>query len=392
MDNDQLIKRVEWLDKERLEDKATISDLVERIQSIEGDLKVSNKHFEELDSQITRLNVVVEKVDKFEATLSNFSVNFKNELDSYEKKQEKREKETIKKNQKEAEAINKNLAEFKNGLLSIDKFGKEIKSQTTEHNRLAKSLKELSESVEEIKNSENKLKEIHNSLSEEHKKDAARIANLQGEVAAFRKRLDGFGGKMELALSDQQKNNSRLNEIQAAEIERRDSQTAFKEEITKNLEEQESVWKKWGNRFDIIETQSDDLAKHLRNISDTELSVKKAQEKFEEITDQISRRINEITEMQRLGEEKFRQDFTNFKADDQKRWTSYTLTQQEVQNEFNRIIDRLSGETANLEDTIHGIQDVLTHLSNQTEKLLETTLKNMKEWVAENKKFHGSTR
>ena len=39
----------------------------------------------------------------------------------------------------------------------------------------------------------------------------------------------------------------------------------------------------------------------------------------------FDRRLNEITEMQRLVEERFRQEWVSFKADDQKRWTNYTL-------------------------------------------------------------------
>jgi hypothetical protein len=58
-----------------------------------------------------------------------------------------------------------------------------------------------------------------------------------------------------------------------------------------------------------------------------------AQEAFEEITQRFDRRINEITEMQRLTEDRFRQEWVSFKADDQKRWTNYSLVQEEQQRE-----------------------------------------------------------
>lgn len=392
MDNDQLIKRVEWLDKERLEDKAAISNLKERLEELEGALDHANKKVLEADSEITRLNVIIQKVEKFEATLSDYSASVKKELDGHDKRQKKREQEVIKQQQKEFEDFNKTLAEYKKGLLTIENIEKDLKSQKTDHDRLGKTLNQLGNSVDQISKEEDKRKDTMLIVSETQKKDAKRAADLQGEVAAFRKRLDEFGGKMELILSDQSKNDARLNEIQSTESERRNSQSEFTELITQKQEDRDRLWKDWSNRFDIIETQSEDLAKHLRNISDAELGVKRAQQTFDEITDQISRRINEITEMQRLGEEKFRQEFANFKADDQKRWTSYSLTQQEVQNEFNRILERLSGETANLDDMVQEIQDVMQHLSDQSEKQLETMLANMKEWVAENKKFQSSVR
>ena len=38
MDNDQLVKRVEWLDEERRSDRSTISELQKRIAKLEGTL------------------------------------------------------------------------------------------------------------------------------------------------------------------------------------------------------------------------------------------------------------------------------------------------------------------------------------------------------------------
>ena len=218
------------------------------------------------------------------------------------------------------------------------------------------------------------------------------MADLQGEVSATRKRFDEFGGKMELVLSDQRKIETRLNEIQAAEVERRDAQNAFMEQITRNQEKRERLWKDWEQRFTAIEKQSKELAAHLKNISETERAVQKAQETFDDITEQSNRRINEITEMQRLGEEKFRQEFATFKADDQKRWTNYMLTQEELLRDSGRKLERLSGQTTNLEDTVQEMQDVLQHLSDQTEKRLQTMLANMSDWVAENERFLGSMR
>jgi oligopeptide/dipeptide ABC transporter ATP-binding protein len=50
--------------------------------------------------------------------------------------------------------------------------------------------------------------------------------------------------------------------------------------------------------------------------------------------------IGEITEIQRLSEELFRQEWVTFKADDQKRWTNYTLAQEEQLRETSRQFDK----------------------------------------------------
>jgi hypothetical protein len=54
---------------------------------------------------------------------------------------------------------------------------------------------------------------------------------------------------------------------------------------------------------------------------------------LDDINIRFDRRINELTEMHRLTEERFRQEWISFKTDDQKRWTNYLLTQEEQQQE-----------------------------------------------------------
>ncbi len=62
-------------------------------------------------------------------------------------------------------------------------------------------------------------------------------------------------------------------------------------------------------------------------------SVKKTKEQLDESTQRIDRRVNEITEMHRLNEDHFRQEWTTYKADDHKRWANYNLVQEETQKE-----------------------------------------------------------
>ena len=392
MDNDQLVKRVEWLDKERLDDKNAISESRERINKLEVELKKSTTQITEISSEITRLNVIIEKVDKFEGILSDHNAKLKKEFDSEEKRRKKRDREVLQKKQLETDETNKKMTEFRAGLTEIDKTNKRLIALKSEDEKLAKSIETVKGSMVEILQSEEERKRMAQSLSEAQQKDIKRMADLQGEISAMRKRQDEFAGRTELLQTDQRKSEVRINEIQTTEVERREVQITFIDQITSNQDERDRKWQGWNERFDTIEKQSEQLSAHLKNISDAERAVQKAQTAFEEITDQLSRRINEIMEMQRLGEERFRQDIAIFKADDQKRWTNYMLTQEELQRENGRQLQKLSVESANLEDSFQGMQDILHHLSDQTEKRLQTTLANMREWVAENEKFLSSMR
>jgi hypothetical protein len=106
----------------------------------------------------------------------------------------------------------------------------------------------------------------------------------------------------------------------------------------------------------------------------------------------VERRINEITEMQRLAEERFRQEWTTFKVDDQKRWTNYTLTTEEQRSEIQRQHEKLSDRTTNIEDTIQEIQDLLQQMNEHTEKALQSLLATLHESVTTFERTVGRSR
>jgi hypothetical protein len=112
----------------------------------------------------------------------------------------------------------------------------------------------------------------------------------------------------------------------------------------------------------------------------------------DELIQRVERRINEITEIQRLAEERFRQEWVTFKADDQKRWTNYTLTQEEQRNESIRGLEKLAEQVAPLEDSMQELQDSIQQLIEQIEKRLHGLLALAHEWVSEYERAEGRVR
>jgi chromosome segregation ATPase len=392
MENDQLQKQIEWLDKERIEDKNTISELQKQVESLVKNLEKYDSSIKELNSDVSRLNVVVDKVDKFETTLTQNNANFKKDLEDLERKRAKREAETEKSHSREIGEIHNTIQVFKSGLEEIDKMKKSIASAEKEDQRISDALNKVKETVEVIRKAEEKHLRIAESMEEKERRDAKRMADLQKEAAGFNKRAQEITAKFDLFEMDHKKFETRLNEILAAESERVSNQAQFKEEINRGQTDREHQWKDWGKRFTTIEEQSNQLSGHLENLSDAERAVEKAKASFEDISDQINRRINEITEMQRLGEERFRQEIATFKADDQKRWTNYGLTQEEMLKEVNRRMEKISDQNMKLADTVQDLQDILQHMTDQTEARLHTLIENLSGWAAEDDRFLSGQR
>jgi hypothetical protein len=96
--------------------------------------------------------------------------------------------------------------------------------------------------------------------------------------------------------------------------------------------------------------------------------------------------------MQRLAEGRFRQEWVTFKADDQKRWTNYTLSQEEQRSETGRRFDRTAERLTFLEDGLEEIQDIIQQISELTEKRLQSVLTLAHDWVSSYERTRGGGR
>ncbi len=392
MEQEQILKRLEWLDDERRKDKITIATLEDRLVRLEGSLPGVTQQVKELGSEITRQGTLLARLDQFEASMVQIRVDFNRGIEAIEKQRVDHERETDKVRRLEFEGINKDIGDIRKGLDPIPDLKKGVQARMEEEFRLGRLIEELEQKVVEVRQYEEEYKRAIRLLEEGRRQDAKRLTDLQGEVSALRKRADEQRGKVDLTTDSVRKFETRLNELLAAESERRQAQTAFLEKQTLLQVERERTWKEWQVRFDTVEKQAVNLDSQLQSLDATNRSVKRSQEALDDVTTRIERRINEITEMQRLTEDRFRQEWVTFKADDQKRWTNYTLAQEEQAREVSRQFDKYENRFVTLEDLSQEMQDMLHQITDETEKRLQSMLGLAHEWMSAYEKVFGRAR
>ena len=143
--------------------------------------------------------------------------------------------------------------------------------------------------------------------------------------------------------------------------------------------EKDRIWNEWQTKFEVISKQAINLDEQLQSLDATQRAIRHSQTAFEEITQKFERRINEITEMQRLVEDRIRQDWISFKADDQKRWSNYMLSQDEQFQETSRIIEKIELRIIQLEETSQELNDLTSQVVHSNERTLQSLFKFIKE-------------
>jgi len=300
-----------------------------------------------------------------------------------------RERELEKARLADQENLSKMIGEVRRGLEPIPELRKSLQSRTEEDFRLGRLIEEANQKILEYRRSDEEYRRSQKLLEENLRQEAKRLTDLQGEMTALRKRQDEQRGKIDLASDSARKVELRIGEFQSAESERRQTIAAFIDKQNLSAAERDRIWKDWQTRFELIERQGVGLDAQLQAIEATHRSIKRSQEAFDEITQRFDRRINEITEMQRLTEDRFRQEWVAFKADDQKRWTNYALVQEEQQREQNRYFERNSERVVVLEDLTQEMRDTIQQIREDNQKRLQSLLAIAHEWVEQYDRVFG---
>jgi len=383
MENEQLEKRIKWLDDERRKDKTIISKLGDRLEELEGKLDAASKKQTEFDSDITRLRTSITRVDDFDNGLADFRLERKKELKDFEKLTKSWINDAKKNLRVQIQGIEAGQKSLVEDYKQVKDLEKKMTTRIEEESRFNATLREMEKDVGEIDQQYKEYIRYSRSAKEERQKEVKRITDLQGEQTALRKRVDEMRGLMDLVNSDNQKIKNRIQELESIRRDLKKEQDGFLESAVLQNTERESTWKNWMTRFDSIEKQALDLDEQMTKLDSTHRGVKRMQDELKDLSTLLDRRVNEITEMQRLTDERFRQEWGTFTADDQKRWTNYTLSQKEQSKILERQYKEGEERISVLEDGMQDIEDQLGQLSSYSEAQLQGLLGLIREWAGE---------
>jgi len=392
MDDDQILKRIEWLDDERRKDKTTLSLIDDRTNELVERTQPLPKKLNDFEGELTRIKTILGRIDQFDETILQLRVEAKESLDTLENEIKNREEEGAKVRRIELRAIDKSVADIRKELTPIQELQRGLQARIEEEKRMNRSLDDLVVQIDAVKRGEEEYLRSYRLLEDGRRQDSKRLLDLQGEVATLRKHMDDQRGRMELSTTGIKKLEARLNELVSVETERRESQAKFLEEQSLVQVERERAWKAWEAKLDTIVEQTADVEMNLQTLDTTHRDIQRSQQALEELTQKVDRRINEMTEIQRLAEERFRQEWVTFKPDDQKRWTNYTLTQDEDRGEVTRQTQKIADRVTDLEDDHQIVQDTLRQIIEQTDQRVQSLLVVIHDWVSKHDRSLGRER
>jgi chromosome segregation ATPase len=388
MEFEQLVKRLEWLDEEHRKTRALIITLEERMAGLEGNVSAVSKQIKPLGKQIAEVSSTAARLDQFDAIFAKQREDMNKAIDEIEKRHETREKELTKRHHQDLEPLTTAIENLKK-TTDLTDIKRELKARATEDIRLNQAIKELRPPIDAAVRAAEETTLSQRAFEEGRKQEAKRVADLQGEIAAVRKRIDDVRAKSDLSADGMKNLDSRINEIMLSESERKSAQAQFIDSQTVAQKDRERTYKDWQETLESFKRKADTLDTQISALEETLRSAKRAQETYNELNTKLERRINEVTEMQRLAEDRLRQEWVTFRADDQKRWTGYTLSQDEGGKDVKRLVEKLDERIGKLDESTQTMYDQMHQTADATEKQLQELMNVAHEWLSAYERIMG---
>jgi len=388
MEFEQIVKRLEWLDEERRKDRATVVKLEERLTTLETSINAVAQQIKDLSKDVGEISATAARLNQFNELLARQREDFNKALEEIEKRYQRREQETTKRVLQEFEPIRKELSELKQAF-DLTPLQRELKAHQIEQMRLNDAINQLKPRFDEVMRTHEEVKIAQLALDENRRQDLKRIADLQGELSAVRKRIEEVRARIELNNDAFRNIENRINELLQSEAERKAAQTAFIEQQQLAQIERDRALKEGREQFEAFKKQAEALDAQVVAMDEMLRAAKRAQEAYTEMSAKLERRVNEISEMQRLAEDRLRQEWVSFKADDQKRWTGYSLSQEESMRELRKSLEQIEERITALDDLIQMLQDQLHQTADVTEQQLHEFMNVAHEWLTSYERIMG---
>lgn len=348
MDINQAAKLIEWLDEERRKDKTTIARLEERLYSQEQTIEALVRRVNSVESDQTKLQS--ETFHKSRLSPDDVSESTRREmrelLERVEAQRLNAEREQEKRQEIAREALARPIRELHDRVIQLEGLLADLPTFSDERKRASQDLGGIRLQLDDLNK---RLAEPERKIAfieEQRRQDNRRLAEIQADFPELQKQFDSVRPRINLIEELTLRNERKLNEMFNTEVERREQIQQFIDQNSLVVQQQEVRLAGLLDRFTTYESQMQQNMDRFEQWSETYRDMKRVLDDFERLGDRLERRINEVAEMQRLSEERFRQEWNDWRTEDQRRFKQFTVANDEIwrnhDKDFEKALERMN--------------------------------------------------
>lgn len=383
METEQIDKRVSWLDEQRRKDAEELTRLEERLEALDQSANQQAKQLRDLAGELARISALEARIRQFDETIAKHRSEILQQLETQDERRIAREKQLESMRSIDQKKGVEQVDELRAKLKVLDPISDALETRKKEEMRISRAADILDKKVDQIATDIDGEKRSVAGIREARDKDSLRINELEARVSALVKKVDELRGFIDASEDQLRKLAIRSGELELSERELRQSQNLWTEQQSARLAEFERAWNAWEKRFADFEIQSDQLQERMESYEETHRGVRLLRDELKDVIERLDRRIAEVSEIQRLSEDRFKQEWSTFQADEQKRWSSFKLSSDEQWKEHERQHRPIPEQIKELQDRLESSMASIDELDRLSKGRITDLVAMMQDWEAE---------
>jgi len=311
MDLSQALQTLKWLDEERRKDRATITRLEQRLDEQERGIARRAAEVEELRAALARAESKLSSVDEFEQMVSNYKKEMTYQLEHRDETWRKERAEAKRLRRLEHEAMKEHLNRLEKELRVLPKYDEQLNARQAEDERMSAKIQTLEATAADqnkrIEDSSNAV----TYLEERRRSDHRRLTELEQDISELHKRIDNQAQKLPILEQTIQKQEPRIEEA---------IQTAKKyekpiEELRVSDFQREQKMQAYLDQAQEVAEELERIREQTHGFIERREQVKRALTALEKFKTRIERRQDEMSERQRIAEERVEREWEEWQSE-----------------------------------------------------------------------------
>lgn len=392
MESALIEQRLAWLEEQHAKAVQNAAKLSDRVKELEAALAKVSLQGQELSADVSRVTAAASRLQQYEDTLHKHRQEVSRMLGEAEERRSAKEKTAQQIHEVALEEIGRSIAEIRMDLGLLAEVQQSLDARREEEMKIGRTLDALRKQLDTLMARDSDRAEALASLDDDHRQEARRSAEAQAEMGVHRGRVDALVAKAEQVEDQARRMETKLAELVASEGERQQLLGLWLEQQNLRQAEQDHGWREWERRFQAFEKRSGEVDEKILVYDETYRGLRQLRDDLGQLLERTERRINEVTEMQRLAEDRLKHDWTSFLADDAKRWNAHKLTLDEQWREHARGHEKLSSTLSAHEDRLAADDERLKLVEGETRSRLTELHALVRDWALEGERPAKETR
>ena len=363
----ELRKRLEWLDEERRKSSRKLAELEQRVELRDRELVSRDRRIQDLEKQLTHVTSQLSRVSMIDTQLSQFRDDIVKMIEQYDKRRIEAERELDSLRRVEHEAINREIADVRKGLPTIDRLEQDLALRQAEDTRLSNLIgvqqNALTQLASQIDNAERSLA----FLEEKEKQDSRNIGEIQAALLEISKRWEPINNRLEIIGQNLSRVQTTAQNTGEAQVLLRKSISDWTEQVQIGEHERNQRLAGWQRTMDDHATAIERFTADWVNFNNQYNESRTAVDTMKALQVHLEKQQREANELVRVESKRMESRWEQFLSEDARKWKNFEADALQRLS----VNDRRERE---LREQIHALEEDLERLGQELSQTLRVQL------------------